>query len=130
MNQNDTHIAFAYNARRAAPPEDSLAGRHGTRGKLDAMRRPSCGTGGGVVPQMKVWHDGNLPCQHAVRKSSGRPASGDGDQHTGNRGNNMADDALVLPTQSPESVSDEPGDQSERRMRQAEEQLQQGAHSG
>ena len=47
MNQNDTHIAFAYNARRAAPPEDRLAGRHGTRGKLDAMRRPSCGTGAG-----------------------------------------------------------------------------------
>ena len=108
-NQHDTQVAFACNARRHAPPEASVAGRHGTRGKLDAIRRPSCGTGGRRGPTNESMTR-QPPMSACCPQSSGRSASGDGDQRAGNRGNNMPDDALVLPTQSPESDSDEPGD--------------------
>ena len=120
--QHNTHIAFAYNARgmllkKLAWLADTayVASWMQCAGQVAELV-------GAVVPQMKLWHDGNLLCWQDLQ------AETEINTLDRDRANNMADAAHVVPTQSPESDGDEPGDhQTERRVRQAEEQLQQGA---
>ena len=54
------------------------------------MREPSGRTGRRAVPQLRQRHEDGGP------NGGGEPASGCGDQRAGNRGNNVADSALVM----------------------------------